>query len=278
LESLKRGACGQQVVDLQCALAEAGLLGGDIDGWFGADTEKGVRLLQAKAKLAVSGVLDVAGAAAAGVTFTKPVERAALPELRAEALTAIFPKARLEDLALNLPYVGNALVGAGLGGREWIAMALATVRAEASAFLPVSEQRSIYNSSANGKAFDLYDNRVELGNGSAPDGALYRGRGFIQLTGRANYWKAGQAMGLGNGLVSRPLLAHQPGMAARLLAWFLKSKSMRIERSLRAGDLAEARRVVNGGTHGLDVFAAAYTALLKALPPEVKPEWTRRAA
>jgi len=64
--------------------------------------------------------------------------------------------------------------------------------------LPISEFKSKFNTSPNGHPFDLYDNRrKDLGNQGKPDGKRYRGRGFIQLTGRFNYNKHGKAIGLG---------------------------------------------------------------------------------
>ena len=135
-------------------------------------------------------------------------------------------------------------------------MALATIRAETGSFQPLSEGISRFNTSPNGHPFDLYDHRRDLGNQGPPDGASFRGRGFVQLTGRANYTHYAHATG--HDLVANPDLANQPEIAAELLARFLADKEPAIRRALAAGDLAAARRLVNGGTHGLDAFATAY--------------------
>jgi len=47
-------------------------------------------------------------------------------------------------------------------------------------------------------------------------------------------------------------------VAAQLLASFLKLNEEKIRAALAAGDLKEARRLVNGGTNGLEEFEAAY--------------------
>src|SRR5207237_774884 len=81
-----------------------------------------------------------------------------------------------------------------------------------------------------------------------PDGERYRGRGFIQLTGRANYEVHGAAIGVTD-LVDHPEQANEPEIAARLLASFLKTHEMGIKEALLMDDLRRARRLVNGGCH-----------------------------
>ena len=60
-------------------------------------------------------------------------------------------------------------------------------------------------------------------------------------------------------MLNEPDLANQPDIAARLLASFLKDKERRIKEALVEGDLRAARKLVNGGSHGLDRFTEAYT-------------------
>jgi putative chitinase len=147
---------------------------------------------------------------------------------------------------------------ANLADREMLLMALATIRVETGNFTPLSEYKSKYNTSPGGKPFDLYDNRRDLGNQGPPDGSDFRGRGYIQLTGRSNYKEHGAKIGLGNQLVQDPKLANEPLIAARLLASFLKGKEYEIREALAVGNLKLARRLVNGGSHGLKEFVATY--------------------
>src|SRR5579862_6662112 len=180
-----------------------------------------------------------------------------LPDVSLDIAAQIVPCAR-EHLETNLPYVMTALGAAQLADKPMILMALATVRAETGSFLPISEGQSRFNTSPGGHPFDLYDSRADLGNHGPPDGALFKGRGFIQLTGRANYAFHGAMIGLGEQLIENPDLANQPEIAARLLASFLKTHEARIRVALTEGDLCEARRLVNGGSHGIEAFTAAY--------------------
>ena len=124
--------------------------------------------------------------------------------------------------------------------------------------MPISEFKSNFNTSPLGHPFDLYDNRRGLGNRGAPDGASFKGRGYVQLTGRTNYQVHGAAIGLGNQLIDDPELANQPDIAGKLLASFLKSHERQIRDALADGDLKTARQLVNGGSHGLNQFIQAF--------------------
>jgi putative chitinase len=182
-----------------------------------------------------------------------------IPDITVDIAARIIPYAPRANIESNLPFVLNALVAPELADKPTILMALATIRAETGSFLPISEFKSHFNTSPGGHPFDLYDSRADLGNQGEPDGERFKGRGFIQLTGRANYALHGGAIGLGTHLTENPDLANDPGIAARLLASFLKTHEERIRAALTSNDLREARRLVNGGSHGLDAFTAAYT-------------------
>jgi predicted chitinase len=74
----------------------------------------------------------------------------------------------------------------------------------------------------------------------------------VQLTGRANYTRYATEIHLD--LVNNPELANDSQVTAKLLARFLADREERIREALAANDLATARRLVNGGSHGLDRF------------------------
>ena len=175
-----------------------------------------------------------------------------------EIAMRMIPDAPRANVERNLPLVLNALVGPQLNDKPMILMALATVRAETGCFLPISEGQSHYNTSPGGQPFDLYDSRADLGNLGPPDGERFKGRGFIQLTGRSNYALHGGAIGLAPQLIAEPDLANDPTIAALLLASFLKLRENKIRAALAGNDLSEARRLVNGGSNGLEAFESAY--------------------
>ncbi|HEY5084348.1 MAG TPA: glycoside hydrolase family 19 protein, partial [Rhizomicrobium sp.] len=152
------------------------------------------------------------------------------------------------NITANLPDLLTSLAAAQLTATPIALAALATIRAETESFEPISEFISQYNTSAGGQPFDLYDNMKQLGNQGPPDGANFKGRGYVQLTGRANYTKFGPIVGVD--LVNNPGQANDPLIAAKKSA---------IATALANNDLAAARKLVNGGSNGLDRFSSAYT-------------------
>lgn len=192
-----------------------------------------------------------------------------IPDITVEMARRMLPYAPHANVEANLPHVLNALAAENLADKQMILMALATIHAEVAVFAPISEAQSHFNTSPGGHPFDLYDSRAELGNLGCPDGERFRGRGFVQLTGRANYAQHSAAIGLGNRLIEEPDLANDPDIAARLLASFLKHREQRIRAALAANDLRQARRLVNGGSNGLDAFTEAYNTGLALVPDEI---------
>ena len=96
---------------------------------------------------------------------------------------------------------------AGIRGTE-LAQFLAQCYHESAGFGRMHEY-------ASGKE---YEGRKDLGNVNRGDGVRYKGRGFIQITGRDNYRRAGQALGLP--LEERPELASKPDIAAKIAVWY----------------------------------------------------------
>jgi len=258
MDSLKRGASGRPVRELQKKLAEKGFSPGLIDGDFGPGTEAAVLVFQRGAGLLVDGIVGPDTAKALGLTKRQaPIEAGPMPEITLDIASQMLPGARLSNIKTHLPPVLNALNVVNLTTGPVILAALSTIRAETAGFVPIDEGISRFNTSPNGHPFDLYDNRGDLGNRGRPDGDDFKGRGFIQLTGRSNYEKFGPIVGIPD-LAQNPTKANDPEVAAKLLAAFIKSKERIIKEALLEDDLRTARRAVNGGSHGLEAFSDAY--------------------
>lgn len=88
-----------------------------------------------------------------------------------------------------------------------------------------------------------------LGNTEAGDGVKFAGRGYVQLTGRANYVKAGKALGLD--LLKEPQIVEEPTIAAKVLVWGMSTgaytgKANRDYLAKSPPDYVNARRIING--------------------------------
>ncbi len=254
---LRLGDKGAAVTRLQRALKAAGFNPGAVDGDLGPATQAAVIAFQKSAGLLADGIAGPRTLSAHGLTDSADLE-SVIPGITPRVVSEMFPFTPVDNIKRNLPPVLDALKADQLADKPMVLMALATIRAETESFEPIAEWRSRYNTSPGGHAFDLYDHRRDLGNLGPPDGERYRGRGYVQLTGRFNYRRYGEAIGLGDRLEQEPDLASEPAIAGRLLSAFLKDKERPIKEALLAGDLRTARRLVNGGSHGLARFTETY--------------------
>lgn len=102
-----------------------------------------------------------------------------------------------------------------------------------------------------------------LGNTDPGDGWRYRGRGLIQLTGKANYADASKWCGID--LVAHPELAADPVSAAKIAAAFWSHKGLNPIADADDGDaIKRETKIINGGTLGLAERMAAI-ALAKSI-------------
>lgn len=189
---------------------------------------------QAPAQLELNG--PVAGAAN-GVSAAQLMQ--IVPTLSADQAPAI---------AQNL---NVAMAEANITSPQQQAMFIAQLAHESGGFHYMEEI-------ASGAA---YEGRADLGNTQPGDGVRYKGRGYIQVTGRYNYTQAGQALGLD--LVNNPELAAQPQNAARIAAWYWTSRD--INETANMGDFVQVTRLINGGTNGLADRQAYYARAQAAL-------------
>ncbi len=249
-----RGDRGAQVRRLRKELAQqlghdarefTGLARGDV---IDAGVEAAARRWQAGVGLIADGVVGPRCQSVLGLRKLLPTEVALDPDL----VQRLFPATKPANIKRYLPYLAAALASYGLRDRTMICAALGTIRAESEGFLPIAEMQSQLNTRAGQAPFGIYDRRRDLGNNQPGDGARFRGRGFVQLTGRANYLRYGLALGVD--LIDRPDLANAPEVAASLLARYLADQADALRAALLAGQFVLARKMVNGATHGLERF------------------------
>ena len=106
-----------------------------------------------------------------------------------------------------------------------------------------------------------YEGRADLGNTQPGDGSKYRGRGLIQITGRANYKACGEALGLD--LINHPELLEKPQHACMSAAWFWATKGL--STLADEGKFETITRRINGGLNGMSDRQMLYTRALKVL-------------
>lgn len=97
---------------------------------------------------------------------------------------------------------------------------------------------------ASGQA---YEGRADLGNVQPGDGKLFKGRGPIQITGRANYRRFGRRIGVD--IERHPVLAAFPSIGLHLACEYWKDRGLNALADV--DDLEAITRRINGGTNGL---------------------------
>jgi putative chitinase len=153
-------------------------------------------------------------------------------------LSVIMPQAKAGNVALFVQPINDALDEFHINTPIRQAAFLAQIAHE-SGQLRYSEEI------ASGKA---YEGRADLGNTSVGDGKRYKGRGLIQITGRANYEACGSALGVD--LLAEPELLKQPDLAARSAAWFWFTHGC--NELADAGKFDTVTRRINGGLNGYE--------------------------
>jgi predicted chitinase len=88
-----------------------------------------------------------------------------------------------------------------------------------------------------------------LGNTMKGDGERYKGRGYIQLTGRDNYTRAGRAIGVD--LANNPDLAARPDIAAKVAEWYWKSRVATKVKDFSKATVKQVTKSINPNMAGL---------------------------
>ena len=184
------------------------------------------------------------------VSHNSPVDG----DINIDLVKHMFPERSWENIDRYAPTVIDSLRSQGINDPRMLVVALSTIRAESEGFTPIDEK--VGRSNSETVPYDHYEHRRILGNTEDGDGARFRGRGFIQLTGRYNYQHIGGQIGVD--LVNHPEMANSPDVAAKVLAQFIKNHEPAIRDALDQNDLAAARRLVAGSIFGLSRFSDAF--------------------
>lgn len=157
----------------------------------------------------------------------------------------------LEGLAAAMPNVVNVAQ-------------LTTLRRQACFLGQCAEESDGFKTTTEYASGKAYEGRRDLGNTQPGDGVRYKGRGIIELTGRANYLRYGKEMGVD--LVGKPELAAEFPAAVLVAALYWHDHAL--NPLADKNDIAGITRKVNGGENGLAVrrqYTSRATMALAAL-------------
>ena len=153
-------------------------------------------------------------------------------------LRAISPRGEPDIIAGAALHMPAAIARADLSTPLRVAHFLAQLAHESDGFRTTREY-------ASGAA---YEGRKDLGNTQPGDGKRFRGRGLIQLTGRANYRLYGERLGLD--LVAQPALAEAFPAALLVAAEYWRQRAC--NRPADLDDIRGVTKIINGGYNGIE--------------------------
>lgn len=180
-----------------------------------------------------------------------------------------FPKRLTQGQVDGMSAILSEWERRGYTDLRWLAYMFATTFHEtARKMQPITEYgaRSYFN---------RYEGRKDLGNTVAGDGYKYRGRGYVQLTGRRNYTLASQKLGID--LVNNPDRALEPTIAAAIMflgmteGWFTGKELSDYFNDSKA-DWVNARRIINGVDKASTIAGYAKAFYVALLDATEKPE------
>lgn len=251
---LKNGSQGELVKQLQTKL------GINADGAFGLGTEKALKEWQTKNGLVADGVAGPTTLEKMGVSLPK-VEK---ETLKLDRLRGVIPDSVITEIST----IGEKF---GIITNLRLTHFLAQCSTESGNFKAVNENLN-YSKDGLMKIFPkyfpgnlaesyaykpekiasrVYGSRLGNGDEASKEGWKYRGAGFIQLTGKDNFKKFGQFLGVD--LVANPeLVATKYPLASA--AFFFNSNNLWsvCDQGKTEDVVTEVSRRVNGGFNGLD--------------------------
>jgi predicted chitinase len=167
-------------------------------------------------------------------------------------LRQIVPNMKADKVTAYLPHINDAMALFEIDTPLRTAAFIAQLAHESGSFVWMKELWG--PTDAQRRYEPPSDLAARLGNTQPGDGRRYMGRGPIQLTGRANYKRFGDALGID--LVGNPDQAATPEVGFRIAGLYWKSRG--INAPADADDIREVTRRINGGTNGLADRTAFY--------------------
>lgn len=256
---LKKGSTGELVKKLQEALKIKA------DGNFGPGTETALKNWQAANGLVPDGAAGSATLVKIGVSVDVPVVQVAnagglnISKLKGHIPDAVL--AQIPDTATRFNITTNlrlahflAQCGHESGGfkkvNENLNYSKDGLRKLFSKYFPTNALAVAYARQPEKIANRVYSSRMGNGNEASGDGWKFRGRGYIQLTGKENYFKFDKTVNE-DILASPDLVANNYPLASA--AFFFNSNNLwsLCDRGATDADVIAVTKRVNGGTNGL---------------------------
>ena len=227
-----------------------------VDGKFGKDTEDAVVAFQKKNGLVADGIVgDNTWSALLKTPVTissssppSPTVQLGSSTLNIDAIVRSIPYPTIRSFARrSVPLILQECNNSGVTNLPQIAYILATAEHE-------SHLGEWMEEFASGWDYEWWS---ELGNDQAGDGPRFKGRGFVQLTGRRNYtdWKTK----LGIDIVSQPERVMEPEIAAKILVQGMRGGTFTgVNLDAHIGeDFVSARQIINGSDRASQIAAIA---------------------
>jgi putative chitinase len=203
---------------------------------------------------AAIGAASLGAAGNADASVKKDLNKPAIQQVvkKKEIKPVAPPKATEKELSKSVTgnshevYLRKAAEKAGIQGQELVAF-LSQCAHETMDFKHMKEIGGSLD-------FKKYDPRFAprkakiLGNKQAGDGAKYKGRGYLQITGKYNYEQAGKSIGVD--LVNKPELLERPDIAAKAAVWYWKTRVANKVDSFK--DTRGVTKTINPGLKHLD--------------------------
>ena len=182
--------------------------------------------------------------------------------LTAEQLQSIMPRLSDKRRSELLPFLTDAMAEFAIEAPARAAAFLAQLAHESGQFRFMEE---IWGPTDAQRRYEPVTKLSQnLGNTDAGDGKRFKGRGPIQLTGRANYQRFGDLLSVD--LLADPPRAASPDVAFRVAGLFWSKKGLNELADVATADaFKEITRRINGGTNGLADRQAFYAVARKVL-------------